>query len=103
MNTKARIQGLIEDFIDWEELHPIKIKITKLNKLKDLIIIRLQILNLDINLQRDTTPDLLVPEVLIEELTKFIQGKSYDILEITSLFDKNDNPIIVLTTKTPNH
>lgn len=103
MNTKARIQGLIEDFIDWEELHPIKIKITQINKLKGLIVIRLQILNLDINSPRDTTPDLLVPEVLIEELTKFIQDKSYDILEITSLFDKNDNPIIVLTTKTPNH
>lgn len=96
MITSIRISSLLSFFINERDLYPIRIEVTQVNNLKDLIIIRLQILNLNPNSPRDIES---MPDILIEEFIEFVKDLEYDdILGITYLFDKNDNPIIIITT-----
>lgn len=95
-NNTLRISSLLSLFINKRDLYPIRIEITQVNNIKDLIIIRLQILNLNPNSPRDIES---MPDILIQEFIEFVKYLEYDdILGITYLFDKNDNPIIIITT-----
>lgn len=96
MVSTIRISDLLSLFINKRDLYPIRIEITQVNNIKDLIIIRLQILNLNPNSPRDIES---MPDILIQEFIEFVKYLEYDdILGITYLFDKNDNPIIIITT-----
>lgn len=96
MIATIRISSLLSLFISKRDLYPIRIEITQVNNIKDLTIIRLQILNLNPNSPRDIES---MPDILIQEFIEFIKDLEFDdILGITYLFDKNDNPIIIITT-----
>lgn len=95
-NATLSISSLLSLFINKRDLYPIRIEVTQVNNIKDLIIIRLQILNLNPNSPRDIESK---PDILIQEFIEFVKDLEYDdILGITYLFDKNDNPIIIITT-----
>lgn len=96
MIATIKISSLLSYFISKRDLYPIRIEITQVNNIKDLTIIRLQILNLNPNSPRDIES---MPDVLIQEFIEFIKDLEFDdILGITYLFDKDDNPIIIITT-----
>lgn len=96
MISTTIISSLLSLFINKRDLYPIRIEVTQVNNIKDLIIIRLQILNLNPNSPRDIES---MPDILIQEFIEFVKDLEYDdILGITYLFDKNDNPIIIITT-----
>ena len=96
MISTTRISSLLSLFINKRDLYPIRIEVTQVNNIKDLTIIRLQILNLNPNSPRDIES---LPDILIQEFIEFVKDLEYDdILGITYLFDKDDNPIIIITT-----
>ena len=96
MISTTRISSLLLFFINKRDLYPIRIEVTQVNNIKDLTIIRLQILNLNPNSPRDIES---LPDILIQEFIEFVKDLEYDdILGITYLFDKDDNPIIIITT-----
>lgn len=95
MIATIKISSLLSYFISKRDLYPIRIEITQVNNIKDLTIIRLQILNLNPNSPRDIES---MPDILIQEFIEFIKDLEFDdILGITYLFDKDDNPIIIIT------
>lgn len=96
MITSMKIQNIIQNFLDEEGLNPITIEVTQVNNLKDLVIIRLQILNLNPNSSRDIES---APNILIQELIEYLEDLGlYNIIDITFLFDREYNPILIITT-----